>query len=136
MSTHRSVGQDPTIYVSPHNIDQTLSNVYVGIDRNSHKYINTLYYQADSTGIGEFVGSVYVVEFSMDHIEDLVSCEPTVAFDLPLKIMIWEEQGDVYLSYVNPFVFKRRYFIKGCDELLDQVNKAMIRIVNDAIRTN
>ncbi|MCV9386172.1 DUF302 domain-containing protein [Reichenbachiella ulvae] len=128
--------QDPTIYVSPHNLDQTLSNIYISLDNNGHTYLNTVYYEADSTSKGRFIGLVYVVDFEIRNSDELVSCEPTVAFDLPFKIMVWKEESDIYISYVNPFILKRRYFIQGCDQYLNQFNKDMIRIVNDAIRTD
>lgn len=128
--------QDPTIYVSPHNLDQTLSNIYVSIDRNHHKYLNTVYYEADSAAQGPFVGLVYVVDFMIKGSDQLVACEPTAAMDLPFKILVWSEDSDVYISYISPFIMKRRYFVQGCDSLLDKFNKDMIRIVNDAIRTD
>ncbi|UXP31350.1 DUF302 domain-containing protein [Reichenbachiella agarivorans] len=128
--------QDPTIYVSPHSVDETLSNVYIGIDNNGHKYLNTHFYETDSIDQGEFKGKVYVVDFTLRNLNKIISCEPTIALDIPLKIMVWEEDGDVYLAYINPFVYKKRYFIMGCDDLLDEYNKSIIRIVNDAIRTH
>lgn len=133
--SHLSMGQDPTIYVSPFDVEETLSKIHVSLDANHHKYIHTSMFEADSLGAGEFKGRVHVVDFMMKDVEALIACEPTVAFDLPLKILVWSEESDVYLAYVNPFIIKRRYFINGCDEYLSAYNKAMIRIVNDAIRT-
>ncbi len=128
--------QDPTVYVSPHNVEATLSNIYFSIDKGGHKYITTNSVKSQSSENGEFSGKVELVEFQMKDFNKIMSCEPTIALEMPMKIMVWEEDGDVYIAYISPFVFKRRYFVSGCDDLLSGINKSMIRIINDAIRTH
>jgi uncharacterized protein (DUF302 family) len=49
----------------------------------------------------------------------LMTAAPTVAIDLPLKALAWEDPGGkVWLSYNSPEYLKRRHGIEGKDEAL------------------
>jgi len=129
-------GQDATVYVSPHDIDKTISNIYFSIDRDGHKYITTRHIRSHRSDSSNYLGKLEVIEFEIKDMSKIISCEPTVALETPIKIVIWEEDKDVYIAYTSPYVFKKRYFMSGCDEALKSVNRSLIKIVNQAIRTH
>lgn len=66
----------------------------------------------------------------------LVACQPTVSLDLPLKILVWEEHGDVFIGYMDPNQMKRRFLIAGCDDILSKLTGLHVRIINEALREN
>lgn len=56
----------------------------------------------------------------------LMQCAQSVAIDLPQKALIWEDDaGQVWLSYNDPEYLKKRHEIKGCDEVIEKVAKAL-----------
>lgn len=137
LGSYLSKAQDATVYVSPHDIDKTLSNIYFSIDRGGHNYLTTRHVKSQrSADTISYTGKLAIVEFEIKDFNKIISCEPTVALENPMKIVIWEEDDDVYIAYTSPHVYKRRYFLSGCQEALQSVNKSMIRIVNEAIRTH
>jgi uncharacterized protein (DUF302 family) len=48
----------------------------------------------------------------------------TMGIDLPLKILIWEEEGHVKLAYNDPFYLARRHGVENA-AVLTQVEKAL-----------
>lgn len=64
----------------------------------------------------------------------IIQCQQTTALDLPMEILVWEENGDVYIGFIDPKFMKKRFLIMGCDETLEAMSRLMIRIVNDALR--
>lgn len=129
--------QDVTVYTSPHNLDNTISRLYFSIDKNGFSYLNTQEYKANPRGLENgFKGRIQVISFETDDVVHLVACEPTALLDVPFKILVWEEGDDTYIAFTNAMNLKHRYVIRNCDEVIHNINKALIRIVNDAIRTN
>lgn len=56
----------------------------------------------------------------------LMQSQQSVGIDLPQKILVWEDdQGKVWLTYNNPDYLKARHGIEGCDELIDNISKAL-----------
>jgi uncharacterized protein (DUF302 family) len=56
----------------------------------------------------------------------LMRCANTVAIDLPLKALFWQDsKGQVWLSYNNPEYLKERHSIKGCDKVIDKVTSVL-----------
>ena len=56
----------------------------------------------------------------------LMKCAPTVAIDLPQKMLIWQDKTDkVWLSYNTPDYLKKRHNIEGCDEVLGKVSNVL-----------
>lgn len=54
----------------------------------------------------------------------LIQQRRTMGIDLPLKILIWEEEGHVKLAYNDPFYLARRHGIENA-AVLTQVEKAL-----------
>lgn len=63
----------------------------------------------------------------------LMKCQQSVAIDLPQKALIWEDtNGKVWLSYNAPRYLETRHKIKGCEEALAKVEKALAGIARAA----
>lgn len=130
--------QDVTVYNSPHNLDNTISKLYFSIDKNGFSYVNTQEYKANHKNGGGtgFKGRIQVISFETSHIEQLAACEPTAMLDMPFKILVWQDGEDTFLAYTNASHLKGRYMIRGCDDVIKGINRSLIRVVNDAIRTH
>jgi uncharacterized protein (DUF302 family) len=59
---------------------------------------------------------------------------PTVAIDLPLKALVWEDaEGKVWLGYNSPSYLKERHGIEGKDEALKTVAGALDAMTDKAL---
>lgn len=64
----------------------------------------------------------------------LMIAAPTVAIDLPLKALAWEDPGGkMWLSYNLPKYLKKRHGIEGKDEALDDLARALGAIADKAL---
>ena len=63
----------------------------------------------------------------------LMKCQQSVAIDLPQKALIWQDKkGKVWISYYDPQYLKKRHNIKGCEEVLSKIDKALAGITKAA----
>jgi uncharacterized protein (DUF302 family) len=60
----------------------------------------------------------------------LMNAYPLSALDLPLKLVIWEENAEVFVAYLPMTVIKRRYGITGHDALLTKLQRAVAAIAS------
>ncbi|MGJ8582348.1 MAG: DUF302 domain-containing protein, partial [Psychromonas sp.] len=56
----------------------------------------------------------------------LMQCAPTMAIDLPQKVLVWKDANNtVWLSYNDPEYLKQRHDIQGCDEVVKKVSNVL-----------
>jgi len=64
----------------------------------------------------------------------LMKNQPTLAIDLPQKIVVYQlENGNVEVAYNNPLYLKERHGIEGNDEVLTKIAGALNKITDAAI---
>lgn len=65
----------------------------------------------------------------------LMQCKQSAGIDLPLKMLVWKDEGGVVrVGYNDPQSLKDRYGIKGCDEVLRKMKGALETLSSDASR--
>jgi uncharacterized protein (DUF302 family) len=63
----------------------------------------------------------------------LMNAAPTVAIDLPLKALAWEDgDGKVWLTYNSAAYLRERHDIRGADELLGKLENGLEAIMKGA----
>lgn len=63
----------------------------------------------------------------------LMQCSPSVAIDLPMKALIWQDdKQQTWIGYNAPQYLAKRHGIKGCDAVLMKVEKALANFANKA----
>ncbi|MBE9005797.1 DUF302 domain-containing protein [Fortiea sp. LEGE XX443] len=56
----------------------------------------------------------------------LMQCGQSVAIDLPMKALVWEDEaGQVWVGYNSPNYLKTRHRLKGCDQVLEKTSQAL-----------
>lgn len=59
----------------------------------------------------------------------LMHCGPTVAIDLPLKLLVWQGQdGVTQVAYNDPAWLSERHGLEGCAAVLETIGKALSEI--------
>jgi uncharacterized protein (DUF302 family) len=63
----------------------------------------------------------------------LMQCAASVGIDLPQKALIWRDTaGQVWFSYNSPQYLASRHELKGCDEVIGKVSKALENFARSA----
>ncbi|PCI66271.1 MAG: hypothetical protein COB38_10320 [Gammaproteobacteria bacterium] len=58
----------------------------------------------------------------------LMLCSPSVAIDLPQKMLIWKDGHQVKLAFNSPKFLQKRHQMNGCETLLKKINGALNKI--------
>jgi uncharacterized protein (DUF302 family) len=65
---------------------------------------------------------------------ELIKAEPTMAIDLPLKMLVWEdEQGQTHVTYDDPEAIARRHGVTGKAAVVGQMRQTMQAIAKQTI---
>jgi len=56
----------------------------------------------------------------------LMNCGPSIAIDLPLKALIWQDaDSQTWLGYNDPAYLTERHELEGCDKVIAKVAGAL-----------
>ncbi len=55
----------------------------------------------------------------------LMQANRSIAIDLPQKLLVWEADGNVFVTYNDPRYLARRHGVAGRDELLANIDAAL-----------
>ncbi len=65
----------------------------------------------------------------------LIASSPTVALDLPLRVISWEDKsGQVWVAYTTADYLKDRHNIQGKDKVVGKVNGRLKSITSEALK--
>ncbi|XOV94517.1 MAG: DUF302 domain-containing protein [Bacteroidota bacterium] len=130
-----SFGQNLSIYKSRRDVRETTLAIVKMIQDRGLQFLDTVSYENVARERGVDVGPTKVVTFdSSDLTNELITCQQTAALDLPLKILVWEENEDVYIGFINPTDMEKRFMLNNCTDTVDALNRLMIRLVTDVMR--
>ncbi|SCZ53357.1 DUF302 domain-containing protein [Thiohalomonas denitrificans] len=62
----------------------------------------------------------------------LMQCRRSVAIDLPMKMLVWEEEGSTRIGYNAPQYLADRHRISGCEAVLEKVGVALDKLARQA----
>jgi uncharacterized protein (DUF302 family) len=130
-----AAGQNMTVYKSSGSVAQSTEVLIKVIKEKNLKYFETVAHHEIAKERGTDILPTNVIIFEDATLSSkLITCEQTSALDLPLKIMVWEEHGDVYIGYFDPVLMRRKFLIDGCDDTLKAMSGMLSRLVNESIR--
>jgi uncharacterized protein (DUF302 family) len=128
--------QETTIYNSPFNFIETSNRIEEALTKNGFDAKAIIKRETKVVIDGKTVNTV-VFEFDDEAIsKSIIECEPTAALDLPFRLIVWNEGGEVFIGYVDATWMRRRFLIRDCSDQLSQYSKVLLRIVNETIRQN
>lgn len=126
--------QNVTIFKSSHDYETTISRLDSLIKVKGLTYHKIVNYDKAVDERVTAHNRIFIFEDQM-LTDSVLECDPLVTLDLPLKILVWDEHGEVYLGYVDPMFMKRRFQLKDCNEKLNQLTKLLVRITNECIKS-
>lgn len=127
--------QNMTIFRSNLSVAETTAKIEQIIDEKELRFFETVHHHEIASENGQQIDSTNVILFEDPGLTTaLITCEQTSALDLPLKVMVWMENDDVYIGYIDPAFMRKRFMIQDCPEVLQQMTALMVRMVNEAIR--
>ncbi len=127
--------QDLTIYKSKQSVEMTADALVNMIKDNGLVFQDTISYQKVVVELGVEIQPTKIIMFEDPELtRQLIMCQQTTALDLPLKILVWKENEDVYIGFIDPMDMRKRFMLSGCNDTIDQLSRLMIRLVTDVMR--
>ncbi len=127
--------QNMTIYRSSRSVDETVNRIVEIIKNKKLAYFETVEHDKVASEYGVDIPPTRMILFEDPNLMiELISCRQTTALDLPMKILVWEENEDVYIGFFDPKVMKKRFMLQECDDIISSMSRLKIRVVNEALR--
>ncbi len=127
--------QNLTIYRSARSVDETVNRLVEIIKQKKLVHFETVEHDIVAKEYGVEIPPTRMILFEDPNLMiELVSCRQTTALDLPMKILVWEENEDVYIGFFDPKVMKKRFLLQECEDIITSMSRLKIRVVNEALK--
>lgn len=136
---NESIAQDGMVTLkSNYSVDKTIDRLENTLTDNGLTIFKKVDHQKGAASVGMELPATTVLIFGNPKLgTPLMQCAPTVAIDLPQKMLIWEDQdGKVNVGYNSPDYLKKRHSIEGCDQELQKINGALKKFAQTAAGIN
>jgi uncharacterized protein (DUF302 family) len=112
---------------SSHSVNETADRLEQILKTKGMKVFIRVDHSAGAKGVGIALRPTQLVVFGNPKVgAPLMQCSQNMAIDLPQKALIWEdERGDVWLTTNDPQYLADRHDMKGCQDVLAKVRKAL-----------
>ncbi len=119
---------------STHDVPTTTEKFVAAAEEKGLKVFNRIDHAAGAQSVGMSVPPTELVIFGNPKIGTaLMKCGPTVAIDLPLKALIWQDsEGVVRVSYNDPTWLAERHELTGCEPVVEKVSGALAGLAETA----
>ncbi len=121
---------------SPYSVDITYNNLTTIINNNPNlKILLELDHSKNAANAGLELSPTKIILFGNPKLgTPLMQTNPTIAIDLPQKIIIYaSENGTTKIAYNNPLYLKERHSISDKDTIINTIVDALNNITNKAI---
>jgi uncharacterized protein (DUF302 family) len=112
--------------LSRHSFAETIALLQKAMTDGGNTIFSTIDQAAAATKAGTMLRPTTLIIFGNPKGgTPLMEAFPLVGLELPLKILVWEENGDVNVAYEKPSEFAARYGVTGMDQRLEVMDKAL-----------
>lgn len=132
-----ATGQNLTIYRSTMTVQETENKLVQLLEESDLVYFETVHHDEIASKRNLKIPPTRVVIFEdPELVTRLIKCNQTTALEMPLKMLIWEENQDVYVGFVDPKLMSKRFLLEGCDDVLDDLARLMVKLASNVIRSS
>ncbi len=127
MMTTAAYSQALTVMESKFGVRETSDRLAAELDKRGIKVAARVDHAAGAKAVGLEMPPTEVVMFGNPKLgTPLMLAQPSVAIELPMKMLIWQDKaGKVWIGYSPPSALASRYQISGQDEPLKTMAGAL-----------
>lgn len=122
---------------SNYSVEKTTSRLESTLTENGLTIFRKVDHQKGASSVDMQLSPTTVIIFGNPKLgTPLMQCAPTVAIDLPQKMLVWEDGNDnVSIGYNSPEYLKKRHNIRGCDQEIQKISGAVQKFAQTAAGT-
>jgi uncharacterized protein (DUF302 family) len=120
--------------ISNHDVSETTARAATAIESRGFKIVARVDHAAAATSAGLNLVPTQVLIFGNPKGgTPLMHCNPKVAIDLPLKLLVWEdEQGATRIAYNSTDWLNSRHSLENCAQVLQKMSGALSAVAAEA----
>jgi uncharacterized protein (DUF302 family) len=122
-----------TVKQSPSSVADTVDKLTSAVENAGAKVFAVVDHAAGAASIDQQLAPMTLVIFGNPAIgTPLLQANPRAGLDLPIRVLIWEEEGQTQIGYLNPEELKARYELEGADEAVMKMTGALDKLTGAA----
>lgn len=120
---------------SPHDVERTLERFEQAARARELRIFARIDHAEGAARIDEPLRPTVVVVFGSAKIgTQLLQSSQTVGIDLPLKLLVWQDdQAQTWIAYNDPEYLARRHGIRDRTDVVDRMQKALAGLATETI---
>lgn len=119
---------------SPHSVENTLDRVAAVAESLGAHVLARIDHAEDAATTGVEMAPAGVVIFSNPSMgTPLIAASPTAGLDLPVRVLVWEDDGNTWLAYTDPEALARRHDIDRDHAAIVRMSTTLDSIVNTVL---
>ncbi|SDS11415.1 DUF302 domain-containing protein [Gramella sp. MAR_2010_147] len=131
-----SSGEGIITKTSSKSFDETYNSLRNALSTNENiSIVAELDHKANAASVGLDLNPTKIIIFGNPNLgTPLLQKEQSIGLDLPQKMLVWEnEEGEVFVSYNDPYFIAERHYIEGSQEILETISSALNNLSDTAI---
>ena len=125
---------DWAVRQSTQSVEETVARLTAAIERSGSVVLATFDHRAAAREVGHELPPTVLVLFATPRASSpLIAGNRRAAIDLPQKILVWEEDGNTYVGFVEPSALVSRYGFDAARPELSTLRSAMESLVAAAV---
>ena len=119
---------------STRGFDATLSALFEALDRRDLTVFAVIDHAAAAQGVGVALPPTTVVIFGDPEAgTPLMEAVPVMGAELPLRALVYERGGDVFVATTGMANLARTYPLEGQEEIVIKAERALVEIANEVV---
>ncbi len=132
-SASNSAAADWITRESPASVAETADRLVAAAEGAGATVFARVDHAAGAQAVGEELPPTTLVIFGNPRIgTPIIKSDRRAGLDLPLRVLIWEEDGETRLGYEDPEALKDRYSVEGADGAFDAMKGALENLTTKA----
>jgi uncharacterized protein (DUF302 family) len=123
------------VATSPHDVASTVARVETALRARSVTLFAAVDHAAGAREAGLELADEVLLVFGNPQVgTGLMQADPTVGIELPLRLLIWDEQGTTHIAFSDPAELASRYAVSARLPVLSQLRTLLDQVVAEATR--
>lgn len=118
---------------SAHDVSTTADKLVAAVEAAGVKVFARVDHAAGARSIGAELAPMTLVMFGNPKLgTPILQAAPQAGLDLPIRVLVWDEDGATKIGYVDPQDLKARYSIKTADKSFQMMAGALSKLTDAA----
>lgn len=123
------------IKASPASVEETADKLVAAVENAGAKVFARVDHAAGAKSIDAELADMTLVMFGNPKIgTPILQAAPRAGLDLPNRILIWDDNGQTRIGYLDPAELKARYKVEGADKAFETMAGALGKLTDAAAK--